>query len=186
MIFITAGGDQSNFQMVVYDLLQEEWWPPLPALSRLQLASANRVAALTSHEGILWVKGIPDVKKRYRESIENAYYRLSKGFRRDFVIRSVTDVLRTQSRFVKCVGGSACGLTPTNFTNLLWARSTSETDLITNIVVPGNQRHFGTKVATRILSFYCRNFCRRSNQKKCCKHVALELGFSAKIQKKKW
>ena len=48
---------------------------------------------------------------------------------------SVTDVLRTQSRFVKCVGGSACGLTPTNFTNLLWARSTSETDLITNNVL---------------------------------------------------
>ena len=101
------------------------------SLSRLQLASANRVAALTSRGGILWVQGIPDVKKRYRESIENAYYRLNKGCRRDkFVIRSVTDVLRTQSRFVKCVGGSASP--PTNFTNLLWARSTSETDLITN------------------------------------------------------
>ena len=63
----------------------------------------------------------------------NAYYRLNKGWCRDkFVIRSVSDVLRTQSRLVKCVGGSACGLTPTNFTNLLWARSTSETDLITN------------------------------------------------------
>ena len=61
--------------------------------------------------------------------------RLNKGCRRDkFVIRSVTDVLRTQSRYVKCVGGSACGLTPINFTNLLWARSTSETDLITNII----------------------------------------------------
>ena len=70
-------------------------------LSRLQLASANRVAALTSRDGILWVQGIPDVKKRYRESIENAYYRLNKGCRRDkFVIRSVTDVIRTQSRFV--------------------------------------------------------------------------------------
>ena len=85
----------------------------LQNLSRLQLASANRVAALTSHDGILWVQGIPDVKKWYRESIENAYFRLNKGCLRDkFVIRSVTDVLRTQSRFVKCVGGSACGLTP--------------------------------------------------------------------------
>ena len=46
---------------------------------------------------------------------------------------------------------------------------------ITGLVVPGNQRHFGAKVAARILSFYCLNFCRRSNQKKCYKHVALEL-----------
>ena len=45
---------------------------------------------------------------------------------------------------------------------------------ITSLVVPGNQRHFGAKVAARILSFYCLNFCRRSNQKKCYKHVALE------------
>ena len=74
-------------------------------LPRLYLASANRIAALTSRDGILWVQGIPDVKKRYRESIEIAYYRLNKGCQRDkFVIRSVTDVLRTQSRFVKCVG----------------------------------------------------------------------------------
>ena len=49
---------------------------------------------------------------------------------------------------------------------------------ITGLVVPGNQRHFGAKVATRILSFYCRNFCRRSNQKKCYKHVALEFYFA--------
>ena len=48
---------------------------------------------------------------------------------------------------------------------------------ITGLVVLGNQRHFGAKVAARILSFYCRNFCRRSNQKKCYKHVALELTF---------
>ena len=82
-------------------------------LSRLQLASANRVASLTSGDGILWIQGIPNVKNRYRKSIENAYYRLTKGCRRDkFVIRSVTDVLHTQSSFVKCVGGSACGLTP--------------------------------------------------------------------------
>ena len=47
---------------------------------------------------------------------------------------------------------------------------------ITGLVVPGNQRHFGAKVAARILSFYCRNFCRQSNQKKCYKHVALEFG----------
>ena len=33
-------------------------------LSRLQLASANRVAALTSHDGILWVQSIPNVKNR--------------------------------------------------------------------------------------------------------------------------
>ena len=104
-------------------------------LSRLQLASANRVAALTSSDSILRVQGIPNVKNRQRESIESAYYWLNKGCWRDkFVIRSVTDILRTQSRFVKCVGGSACGLIPTNFTNLLWAQSTSETDLITNSI----------------------------------------------------
>ena len=34
------------------------------SLSRLQLASANRVAALTSRDGILWVQGIPNVKNR--------------------------------------------------------------------------------------------------------------------------
>ena len=46
----------------------------------------------------------------------NAYYRLNKGWWRDkFVIRPVSDVLRAQSRFVKCVGGSACGLTPHKF-----------------------------------------------------------------------
>ena len=38
------------------------------------------------------------------------------------VIRYVSDVLRAQSRFVK-----------THFTNLLWVRSTSVTDLITNL-----------------------------------------------------
>ena len=53
---------------------------------------------------------------------------------------------------------------------------------ITGLVVPGNQRHFGAKVATRILPFYCRNFCRRSNQKKCYKHVALELHFRLLLQ----
>ena len=80
-------------------------------LSHLQLASANY--------------------------IENACYRLNKGFQRNkFVIRSVADVLRTQSRFVKCVWCSASSLTPpTNFTNLLWARSTSVTDLITNNIL---------------------------------------------------
>ena len=39
------------------------------------------------------------------------------------VIRFVTDVLRAQSRFVKF----------THFTNLLWARSTLVTDIVTNI-----------------------------------------------------
>ena len=33
-------------------------------LSHLQLASANRVAAFTSRDGILWVLGIPNVKNR--------------------------------------------------------------------------------------------------------------------------
>ena len=33
-------------------------------LSRLKLASANRVTALTSRDGILWVQGVPDVKNR--------------------------------------------------------------------------------------------------------------------------
>ena len=37
---------------------------PKQTLSRLQLASANRVAALTSRDGILWVQGIPNVKNR--------------------------------------------------------------------------------------------------------------------------
>ena len=78
-------------------------YPYVPSL-RLQLGSANRILALTSCDGILWVQGIPNVKNRQRESIENAYYRLNKGFRRDkFVIRSVTDILWTQSRDVKCV-----------------------------------------------------------------------------------
>ena len=46
----------------------------------------------------------------------NAYYRLNKGWWHDkFVIRSVSDVLRTRSRLVKRVGGSACGLTPHKF-----------------------------------------------------------------------
>ena len=51
------------------------------------------------------------------------------------VIRSVTDVLRTQSRFIKFIegGGEAEGGTPTHFTNLLSVRSTSVTDLITNL-----------------------------------------------------
>ena len=57
----------------------------------------------------------------------------NKGCWRDkFIIRYVTDVLRTQSRFIKYVGGLDCGLTPTNFTNPLLAGRTSETDLITN------------------------------------------------------
>ena len=44
----------------------------------------------------------------------NAATKLAEAswMRDEFVIKSVTDVLRTQSRFVKCVGGSACGLTP--------------------------------------------------------------------------
>ena len=41
----------------------------------------------------------------------NAYYRLNKGWWRDkFVIRSVSNVLRAQSRLVKFVGGEAAGL----------------------------------------------------------------------------
>ena len=47
---------------------------------------------------------------------------------------------------------------------------------ITGLFVPRNQRHFGAKVAAQILPFYCRSFFQRSNQKKCYKHVALELG----------
>ena len=50
-------------------------------------------------------------------------------------IRFISDVLLTNSRFVKCVWGSACGLP--NFTNLLWVRSTSEANinLITNTIM---------------------------------------------------
>ena len=41
------------------------------------------------------------------------FYQLNKGCRHDkFVLRYVTDVLRTQSRFVKCVGGGGVGLRP--------------------------------------------------------------------------
>ena len=70
---------------------------------------------------------------------------LNKDCRHDkFILRSITDILRAHNRFVKCVEGSACSLTshkflyrpaaspPTNFTNLLGARSTSVTELITN------------------------------------------------------
>ena len=45
----------------------------------------------------------------------------------------VTDALRAHSRFVKYVGCSASSSPSTNFTNLLWARSTSVTDLVTNM-----------------------------------------------------
>ena len=61
---------------------------------------------------------------------------IGQGCRRDkLVIRSVTDVLRTHSRFVKCVGGSPYGLIPHKFTNLLWVRNTSVTDLVTNNII---------------------------------------------------
>ena len=43
------------------------------------------------------------------------------------IIKSVTDVLRAQSRFVKFAEP------PTHFTNLLWVRGTSVTDLITSL-----------------------------------------------------
>ena len=77
------------------------------------VASANHVEALTSRDSILWAKGMANIKKSVTESNENAYYWLNKGCQCDkFIIRSVTDVLRSQSRFVKCVGGSACGLIP--------------------------------------------------------------------------
>ena len=48
------------------------------------------------------------------------------------VIRSFTDVLRAQIRFVKCVGDEAACRTPTHFINLLWVQSTPVTDLKTN------------------------------------------------------
>ena len=47
------------------------------------------------------------------------YYRLNKGCRRD--------------KFVTCRDKWHAASILTNFTNLFWARSTSETDLITNI-----------------------------------------------------
>ena len=52
-----------------------------------------------------------------------------------FVIRSVTGVLRAQSRVVKLGGGGGGGQTepPTHFTNLLGVRSTSVTELETNL-----------------------------------------------------
>ena len=44
---------------------------------------------------------------------KNAHYRINKGCWRDkFVIRSVTDILRIQSRFVKCVGVRPAALPP--------------------------------------------------------------------------
>ena len=53
------------------------------------------------------------------------------------VIRSVTDILWAQRRFVKLFfwgGGSG----PTHFLNLLWVRSKSVTDLMTNIYHANN------------------------------------------------
>ena len=41
------------------------------------------------------------------------------------VIRSVSDVLRAKSRFVKFVGGEATGRTPYTFYKPTWVRSTS-------------------------------------------------------------
>ena len=49
------------------------------------------------------------------------------------VIRSVSDVLRPQSRFVKVLGVRPQAESPTHFTNLLWVRTMSVTDLITNL-----------------------------------------------------
>ena len=49
------------------------------------------------------------------------------------VIRSVTDVLRAQSRFVKFVGVKPQAEPLTHFTNLRWIQSTSVTDFITNL-----------------------------------------------------
>ena len=58
-------------------------------LSRLQLASANRVFALTSHDGTQRQKSETGI-------IENAYYMLNNGCRCDkFVISSFTGILRT-------------------------------------------------------------------------------------------
>ena len=54
---------------------------------------------------------------------------------------------------------------------------------ITGLVVPVNQRHFGAKVAARILAFYCLSFCRRSNQKERYEHVALEVYFKTHYYK---
>ena len=47
---------------------------------------------------------------------------------------------------------------------------------ITGLVVPGNQQYLGAKVSASISSLYCQSLCRRSNQKKCYKHVASEVG----------
>ena len=49
------------------------------------------------------------------------------------VIRSVSDVLRAQSRLVKFIGVRSQEEHPTHFTNLLWVGSTSVTDIITNL-----------------------------------------------------
>ena len=70
--------------------------------------------------------------------LAEACWRRDKGSYRPslLVIRSVSDVLRAQSRLVKFVGGGGVrpqAEPPTHFTNLLWARSTSQTDLITNL-----------------------------------------------------
>ena len=52
------------------------------AVLRLQQASVNHVAALTSLDGILRDQGISNVKNRLRKSIKSAYL-LNKGCRRD-------------------------------------------------------------------------------------------------------
>ena len=59
-------------------------------------------------------------------------------------------------------------------TALIRLKSRRMVTAMTGLVMPGKQRYFGAKVAARTLSFYCQSFCRRSNQKKCYKHVALE------------
>ena len=81
--------------------------------------------------GIPWTQSMSShdvtASTRLAEASWRRDNRLIKGFWCDkFVIKSVTDVLRTHGRFVNY------GLTPKNFTNLLLARSTSVTDLITN------------------------------------------------------
>ena len=54
---------------------------------------------------------------------------------------------------------------------------------ITGLVVLGNQRHFGAKVAARILSFYCRSFPTVESEEAlqtCCVRICVV--FLARLQ----
>ena len=98
------------------DILFEYEKNPFEYLSHLQLASANRGSTffylrhVTAYYEPIAYPTSKIGKETPLKMLEN------KGCERGkFIIRSVTDVLWTNSRFLKCVVGSACGLTSNKF-----------------------------------------------------------------------